>query len=322
METVPKTLTDAIKYYADPDNALRYLMSLRWPDGIVICPYCDSRPCMFLKTRRIFKCKACRKQFSIKVGSIFEDSPISLEKWLAAIWLLANCKNGVSSYEISRDIKVTQKSTWFMLHRIRLAMQDENAPKLAGVIEADETLVGGKAKNMHLDKLTRLRMKGGLHGGGMEGKAIVMGLLERHTRQARVKVLPKTRQFHVRRNVIANVEKGATVYSDSLRSYANLPTDGFVHDFVDHSEAYVRGHVHTNGLENFWSLFKRTLKGTYVSVEPYHLQAYADEQCFRFNERKTDDAARFERVCRQIVGRRITWKQLTGKETTKEPVCA
>src|SRR5260370_41265174 len=169
--------------------------------------------------------------FSLKTRTIFEDSPIPLEKWLTAAWLIINCKNGVSSYEIHRGLGVTQKTAWFMLHRIRLAMQEGGFEKLSGTIEADETFVGGKVANMHLDKQTRMRM-GKKRTGGFEGKAVVMGLLERHSKQARVKVLPNTRAFHVRTNVIDNVEKGSSVYSDSLRSYRNLPVDGFEHDFV------------------------------------------------------------------------------------------
>ena len=310
---LPETLHQAIQYFADPDNALAFLVAMRWPDGVV-CPRCESKEHSFIATRRVWKCKACQKQFSVKVGTILEDSPIGLDKWLCAIWMIANCKNGISSYEIHRDLGVTQKTAWFMLHRIRLAMQQGSLEKkLCGIVEADETFIGGKLANMHLDKQTRMRMN---HKriGGYDGKAIVMGLLERHTKKARLKVLPNVRQFHVRTNVKDNVEKGATIYSDSLRSYHNLPADGFEHDFVDHSVEYVKGLVHTNGLENFWSLFKRALKGTYISVEPFHLQAYADEQAYRFNNRLTHDLERFTTVVSNIAGKRMTYAELTGKE--------
>ena len=319
MNTWPETLQEAITFFDDPENCDKFMIAIRWSDGKVRCPHCDSDKVAYLAKQRRWKCygKHPKAQFSLKVGTIFEDSPLGLDKWLPAAWLICNCKNGISSYELARDLKVTQKSTWFMLHRIRLAMQTGTFKKLAGPVEADETFVGGKAINMHLDKQTRLRM-GKKRTGGFEGKTMVMGLLERHG-QARVKVLPNNRAFHVRTNVIDNVEKGATVYSDSLRSYRNLPADGYVHEFIDHTEAYVRGQVHTNGLENFWSLFKRALKGTYVSVEPFHLQAYADEQCFRFNERKTSDFDRFAGVMKQIVGRRVTYKELTGKLDEIEP---
>ncbi len=314
----PKTLQEAVLFFADPANCREYMIARRWPKGVT-CPRCGSKNVLFMEKYNRWHCREKHEapQFTLKTGTVYEDSPISLDKWLMVTWMVTNCKNGVSSYEIHRAVKVTQKSAWFMLHRVRLAMQTPNAAKLAGTIEADETFIGGKMANMHLDKQTRMRM-GKKRVGGFEGKAVVMGLLERETGKALVKTLPNTRAFHVRSNVIANVKKGSTVYSDSLRSYRNLPVDGFVHQFVDHTERYVMRQVHTNGLENFWSLFKRMLKGTYVSVEPFHLQAYSDEQCFRFNERKSDNADRFSKVVEGIVGKRITYKELTGKDT-QEP---
>lgn len=317
----PRTLQEAILYFADPDNCERFMIAMRWPDQIARCPQCGSTRVVKLSNSPLWKCyeKHPKAKFSLKVGTIFEDSPLPLSTWLPAAWLIINCKNGASSYEIQRGLGVTQKTAWFMLHRIRLAMQTPTFTKLSGEVEADETFVGGKVANMHLDKQTRMRM-GKVRTGGFEGKAVVAGLLERHSKKARVKVLPNTRQFHVRTNVKENVEKGSAVYTDSLKSYANLPADGFIHDFVDHTEQYVKGRVHTNGLENFWSLFKRALKGTYVSVEPFHLQAYADEQCFRFNERELNDLDRFMIVMSQVVNRRITYKELTGKdEETVQP---
>jgi|SRR5579872_3676780 len=313
MET-PISLQEAIIHFADFEHCKAFMVALRWPDGKVKCPRCESEKVFWIEKERVWKCygKHDHAKFSLKTGTIFEDSPIALEKWLPAAWLIINCKNGVSSYEIARDLGVTQKSAWFMLHRVRLAMQSGTFEKLSGEIEADETFVGGKLFNMHLDKQTRLRM-GKKRTGGFEGKAVVMGLLERHTKQARVKVLPNTRSHHIRGNVSANVEQGSKVYSDSLQSYKSLPKDGFEHEFIDHAEMYVRDNVHTNGLENFWSLLKRSLKGTYISVEPFHLQAYADEQCFRFNHRKLTDAERFAIVMSQIVGRRLTYDELTGK---------
>jgi transposase-like protein len=318
MET-PDTLQEAVIWFADFEHCRQFMMELRWPDGKVACPHCGSESVTWLAKARVWKCYAKheRPTFTLKTGTIFEDSPIPLEKWLVAAWLIIGCKNGVSSYEIHRGLGVTQKTAWFMLHRIRLAMQEAGFNKLSGTVEADETFVGGKVANMHLDKQTRMRM-GKKRTGGFEGKAVVSGLLERHGGKARVKVLPNTRAFHVRMNVIENVEKGSTVYSDSLRSYRNLPVDGYVHEFIDHTEAYVRGNVHTNGLENFWSLLKRALKGTYVSVEPFHLQAYCDEQAFRFNNRKMTDADRFAIVMKNIVGRRLTYNDLTGKEELVE----
>jgi transposase-like protein len=310
----PKTLQQAIQFFNDYDNCKAFMTELRWPDGIVKCPRCGSDRVTYLEKARVWKCysKHPSPKFSLKTGTVFEDSPLGLDKWLPAVWLVTNCKNGVSSYEIHRDLGVTQKTAWFMLHRIRYAMDMPTAAKLKGTVEADETFVGGKAINMHAKRLAKLKAEGRLRAGS-QGKAIVAGLLERHG-EARVKVVSHTRAWHLRNNVIANVEKGSAVYSDALKSYSNLPVDGYVHEFIDHTEAYVRDNVHTNGLENFWSLMKRALRGTYVSVEPFHLQAYADEQCFRYNERKMTDAERFCKVVRHIVGKRITYKELTGKE--------
>lgn len=309
----PETLQEAIIFFAIPENCDAFMIAMRWSDGVVKCPTCGSSDLTHLKTARLWKCyeKHPRQKFSLKVGTIFEDSPLGLDKWMAAAWLIINCKNGVSSYEIARDLKVTQKSTWFMLHRIRVAMQTGTFEKFRGEVEADETFVGGKVGNMILSKQEALKASG-TKLRGLSSKAIVTGLLERKTRTARVKVLPSVRAYHVRTNIIENVEKGATIYSDALRSYRNVPADGFFHGFIDHTERYVQGRIHTNGLENFWSLFKRALKGTYVSVEPFHLQAYADEQCFRYNERKLTDFERFAFVMMNIVGRRLTYKQLIG----------
>jgi len=311
---IPETLLEAINWFADFEHCRQFMVELRWPDGKVKCPRCGSDHVFYIQKERVWKCygKHDHAKFSLKTGTVFEDSPIALEKWLPATWLLISCKNGISSYELHRALGVTQKSAWFMLHRIRLAMQSGTFTKLSGVVEADETFVGGKTINMHLDKQTRLRM-GKKRTGGVEGKTVVMGLLDRNTKQARVKVSPNNRAFHVRTNVIEHVEKGSTIYSDSLRSYRNLPVDGYVHQFIDHTEKYVEGQIHTNGLENFWSLLKRALKGTYVSVEPFHLQAYCDEQAFRYNNRKMTDAERFCIVMLQAVGKRLTFDELTGK---------
>lgn len=317
--TSPKTLQEAVIHFANYENCHAFMMNLRWPDGKVLCPTCGSDDVAYLPNARVFKCyqKHARQKFSLKVGTIFEDSPIGLDKWLPVMWMLVNSKNGISSWEVHRAVGVTQKTAWFMLQRVRLAMQDENYAKLSGTIEADETYIGGKAANMHLDKLTRLKMQGHARAG-TDGKSIVAGLLERDGK-AKVKVVPTTRAYHIRTNVIENVEKGSTVYSDSLLSYRNLPVDGFIHDFVNHTERYVNGQVHTNGLENFWSLLKRSIKGTYVSVEPFHLQAYCDEQVFRYNNRgPMTDADRFNYVMRKIHNKRITYKELTGK-TEKGP---
>jgi transposase-like protein len=271
---------------------------------------------MFLKTRRIWKCSKCRKQFSIKTKSVFEDSPIALDKWLTAVWMVANCKNGVSSYEIARDLGVTQKTAWFMLHRIRLAMQDEaTGGKLSGEVEVDETFIGGKARNMHADVKAR-KIQG---RRGPEGKAIVAAVLERGGK-VRAQVVDKRRKSQLHALVNENVKTGSALYSDALKSYDGL-SEEYQHQVVDHAIEYVRENVHTNGMENFWSLLKRGINGTYVSVEPYHLFRYVDEQAFRFNNRKDiDDYGRFKMVLTQLAGKRLTYETLigSGKEAETE----
>ncbi len=304
----PKTLLDAIRYFSDLDVATESVAKLRWPDGPV-CPKCGlvDEKHYYLKTRRVWKCRSCKKQFSVKVGTIFEDSPLGLDKWLPAVWLIANCKNGISSYELAKDLGIQQKSAWFMLHRIRLAMQTGTFEKLSGQVEADETYIGGKARNMHPSK-----RKEKIQGRGMSGKVAVMGLLERHG-EVRTKVVPDTRSRTLQVEVRENVEPGSEIHTDALRSYRGLDPE-YIHNVVDHAERYVDGHVHTNGLENFWSLLKRGIKGTYVSVEPYHLFRYLDEQAFRFNERAGEDGDRFRKTLGSVAGRRLTYGELTGKD--------
>jgi transposase-like protein len=312
MSREPKSLQEAILYFSNPDNCIDYLAVRRWPKG-VICPTCSSERVKFNPNRRLWQCSShhSKRQFSVKVGTIFEDSPIGLDKWLAATWMLSNCKNGISSYEIARDLKVTQKTAWFMLHRIRLALQDEFfGSKLGGngsEVEVDETYIGGKARNMHKSVKQR-RITGRLH----DDKTTVMGFLERGGKVRTMIVrdrLAETMQPVVKKHV----QTGAALYSDNLAAYRGLH-DEYEHQIIDHATRYVDGRVHTNGLENFWSLLKRGISGTYVSVEPFHLYRYLDEQMFRFNNRKDlDDADRFDLAISQIVGKRLTFAELTGK---------
>lgn len=319
MNTQPKTLLEAIRYFSDPDVCQDFMVSLRWPSGRVTCPTCGRDDVRYIATRRLWECKDKhpKRQFSVKVGTLFEDSPIPVDKWLTAIWMIANAKNGVSSYEIHRSIGVTQKTAWFMLHRIRLAMQSESFDRMDGEVEVDETFIGGKARFMHRER--RERIKGQARRASVIGKTVVMGLLERHGpdghSRIRAKVLPNTSRRVFRSIVRRNIEAGADVFTDAHPSYALL-RDTYAHQVIDHAESYVRDQVHTNGLENFWSLLKRAIKGTYISIEPFHLFRYLDEQSFRYNTRKAVDADRFCRVARSIIGKRLTYNGLIGMTTT------
>jgi transposase-like protein len=307
--TEPKSLQEAVVFFSNPDNCIDYLAVRRWPNGVT-CPTCGSDKVKFNPARRVWQCSShhTKRQFSVKVGTIMEDSPITLDKWLMAMWLVTNCKNGISSYEVARDVKVTQKSAWFMLHRIRLAMQDDFfGSKLGGEVEVDETFIGGKARNMHLSERKRR-----ITATGTKDKTAVMGILERGGK-VRAKVVPSRRKAVLQEEVRKHVTAGAALYTDALLSYEGLASD-YAHQVVDHASQYVDGRVHTNGLENFWSLLKRGISGTYVSVEPFHLFRYLDEQMFRFNNRKDlDDAGRFDLAVSQILGKRLTFAELTGK---------
>src|SRR6266480_3753432 len=314
----PKTLQRAIQHFSDEQVCIDTVAKMRWPNGPK-CPACGHKEHYYLKTQKRWKCKECYKQFTVKLGTIFEDSPIPLEKWLPAVWLMVNCKNGVSSYEISRDLGVSQKSGWFMLQRLRLALQNNSFVKLGGPdsapIEVDETFIGGKARFMHRSKRERMSRNGGMQGGS--GKAVVMGMLVRGG-QVRAQVIPDRKHNITEKIVRELVEPGTEVHSDEFAGYYGLK-DGYVHKVINHLEGYVKENVHTNGIENFWSLLKRGLGGTYISVEPFHLFRYVDEQAFRYNTRKDEngnkikDAARFAEAMSQVLGKRLTYSELTGK---------
>ncbi|MDQ6947878.1 MAG: IS1595 family transposase [Actinomycetota bacterium] len=306
---LPQNLIGAIRYFADIDICTEFVASLRWPNGWA-CHECGGVEFSYLTSRRLWKCKACKKQTSVKVGTIFEDSALGLDKWLPSVWLIANSKNGISSHELGRALGVTQKSAWFMLHRIRLAMQTGSFDKFDGIVEVDETFIGGKARNMH--KSDRARK---ITGTGGKDKTIVAGVLNRgddgEVSKVRAGVVSERTAPVLQSEVRESVAKGATVYTDALGAYTGLGGD-FEHETVDHAECYVRGQVHTNGIENFWSLLKRGLHGTYISVEPFHLFRYLDERVFTYNERNLTDLGRFTAVLGMVGGRRLTWQQLTG----------
>ena len=312
MEKEPTTLQEAILYFADPANCRDYLVARRWPDGVT-CPRCGSANVIFLEKYNRWHCREKHNapQFTLKTGTVMEDSPIGLDKWLMVMWQIVNSKNGISSCEVHRAIGVTQKSAWFMDHRIRFALGMDSGEKLSGHVEADETFIGGKARNMHV--ATKQRR---ITGTGTKDKTAVMGILERGkdgTSKVRTRVIPNRKKKAIQAEVREHVEAGSALYTDFLLSYEGLAGD-YAHRVVDHAVEYVRDKVvHTNGLENYWSLLKRTIAGTYVSVEPFHLFRYLDEQAYRFNQRKMTDAERFDVAVRGIVGKRLTFDQLTGK---------
>ncbi len=309
MSDQPQTLIQAVEFFGDPKVCFEAMLGAKWPDGKVCCPKCGGEKVGVVRSRSLLQCKAkdCRKQFSVKVGTIFEDSPLPLQQWFVAVWCVANAKNGISSCELGRALGVQQKTAWFMLHRIRLAMRTGTFRKLAGTVESDETFIGGKSANMHKGKRAEK-----IKGRGAVGKAIVQGLLERGG-EVRAKCIVNTDDITLSTTVRENVEYGANVYTDNAPGYRELCFT-HMHQWVDHVSQYVRGAVHTNGLENFWSLLKRSLSGTYVAVAPYHLERYVDEQAFRFNQRKLDDAGRFRRVLAAVPGKRLTYRVLTAKD--------
>jgi transposase-like protein len=339
MQKFPTSLLEATRYFADEKRCIDTVASLRWPNGTPICPKCGiaegERKHYWLDAQKRWKCYACRKQFSVKVNSIFEDSAVSLDKWLIALWMLCNCKNGISSYEIARDLKLTQKSAWFILQRLRTVLQTQTVEKAGGEnggpVEVDETFVGGSPKNKHFGERMKtaktIKDQNGVmvsnpnfeeNRGRSSRKTPVFGMIDREARRVRACVIPGIQRKVLQDLILENVSKGSTIYSDGLREYMGLGAMGFVHDTVNHIEEYVRGEVHTNGIENFWSLLKRSLRGTYVAVEPFHLDRYVTEQVFRFNNRTTkdnplNDGDRFALALSQISGKRLTFAELTGK---------
>jgi len=293
------------------------MRSIQWPDGVVKCPHCHSESVAFMPKVRRWYCCGCKGQFSVKAGTIFEESPLGFDKWLPAVWMILNAKNGISSCELARALGVTQKTAWFMLHRIRYALQDGSLCKFAGNVEVDETFIGGKARSMN----SKQRKKLSDHGSGHGVMTPVQGLLQRNEpgKASRV-ALKHVRRMHkeeLQGNVREYVLKGSRVITDENKAYLGLCAE-YRHYVINHAVCYARGHVHTNGLENFWSLLKRTIRGTYVSVEPFHLFRYLDEQAFRFNERKGTDAERFLKGILGVIGKRLEYVKLIGQGSSGE----
>jgi len=327
----PRTLQSAILFFSDEQRSIDTVARMRWIDGVVRCPFCDATGAYWIKTQKRWKCRECREQFSVKVKTVFEDSPISLSKWLPCLWMLANCKNGVSSWEIHRSLGVSQKTAWFMLHRLRLGIQAPQPQfKMGGSgseVEVDETFIGAKAKNMHRARKLRWQQERNKIPNSQStrmtnertyGKTPVMGILDRTERKVRANVIPAVKRETLQEQILNQVERGTTIYTDDAVSYEKALSKDYVHAVVNHLNRYVDGRVHTNGLENFWSLLKRSLHGSYVAVEPFHLHRYVDEQAFRYNNRATrdnplTDSDRFLLALSQVTGKRLTYAELTGK---------
>lgn len=315
LENLPKTLIGIVEYFADPQVCIDFVAFLRWQDGEPVCPHCKNVGAYYLASRKIYKCKDCRKQFSVKAGTIFEESAVPLNKWLAAIWQMANCKNGISSYELGKAIGVTQRTAWFMNHRIRTAMTVGSIEKLSGTVEMDEAFIGGDAKNMHRAKRIRFISPRNTRNRVKTHKTAVFGMVERGGK-VRAKVIKKSHNLQtgdVMPIIEEHVDATAEVFTDKSSIYQNL-WEKYVHDTVNHSYEYVRDNVHTNSIENFWSLLKRSIRGTYISVSPVHLQKYVEEQMFRYNERKGTDQQRFVAMIELISGKRLTWTELVSYE--------
>jgi transposase-like protein len=242
----PKTLVEAIRYFKDPQTCIDFLAQIRWPNGVT-CPTCGNDKVGYLANQARWQCskKHPKRQFSVKVGTLFEDSAIGLEKWLPAMWLLCSCKNGISSYELARGLGVTQSTGWFMLQRLRLALQRGGFGKMGGPTEADETFIGGLARNMHRDRRAKT-----IKGTGGAGKELVVGLLDRETRQVRVAHLPNRRKGTLQSHIKEHVATGAELFTDELASYTGLEKE-YVHKVINHAETYVKGNIHTNGIENW-----------------------------------------------------------------------
>jgi hypothetical protein len=313
MNEIPQTLLEAVRYFSDPRNCFDFMREIKWPDGKIVCPTCGNDSCTELESRPgTLKCNnaACTKrQFSYKVGTIFEDSPLGLDKWFCAVWSIANCKNGISSHELGRAIGVTQKTAWFMLHRIRKAMESNDFHKLDGEIESDETFIGGLAKNMHKKKREKK-----ITGRGGTDKKPVQCLIHRDAECSGVRtfVLGEVDGAAVKGNILRNVAREAAVYTDEGSAADGLEAC-YRHETVTHSAGeFVRGRVHINSAENFFSLLKRMIHGTYVAISPWHLARYCHEQGFRFNWRQLNDAGRFLNALRGVVGKRLTYRELAA----------
>lgn len=287
--------------FKDEQTCRDYLADLRW-NGKTICPHCGSIDSSYrFKDGKLFKCRSCQKQFTVRVGTVFEDSHLSLQKWFLAIYLATSLKSGISSVQLSKYLGITQKSAWFMLHRIRQVVEEEGL-ELSGTVETDETYIGGKVNNRSLK-----------HRNDDDTKQVVFGMVERKGKTIMKHVISSGARSLL--PVIQNkVNKDSKLYSDEWGSYASLKGMGYDHEKINHSRGeYVNGLIHTNTIEGVWSQLKRGIDGIYHHVSPKHLQRYCNEYQYRYNTRELNDFERFNDWLNLINNKKLTYRKLIAK---------